>query len=236
MNLEIKPMTVEAAHKFVSETMTKAVFYGEFTEEAAISRVELLWCSIVASIFKNPKEWGELQIKDFAYIEDRLNQAKNRIIEQKFAQATIDTQKDKITIDGVQVHPTNVNFDVETEFVYQMGQNAKPHKKHKKLTIEWSELCESNPVDIVAPPPPLSHLISEVDLKTIQTEDVPQDPYRFPVPPSTFSSIQQMQSALKKDDYSYLNKLLKKAFAPWVGGYQPIAKEDQQTATPPKSR
>lgn len=58
MNLEIKPMTVEAAHKFVSETMTKAVFYGEFTEEAAIPRVELLWCSIVASIFKNPKEWG----------------------------------------------------------------------------------------------------------------------------------------------------------------------------------
>ena len=80
MNLEIKPMTVEAAHKFVSETMTKAVFYGEFTEEAAISRVELLWCSIVASIFKNPKVWGELQIKYFAYIEDRLNQAKNRII------------------------------------------------------------------------------------------------------------------------------------------------------------
>ena len=239
MNLEIKPMTVEAAHKFVSETMTKAVFYGEFTEEAAISRVELLWCSIVASIFKNPKEWGELQIKDFAYIEDRLNQAKNRIIEQKFARATIDTQKDKITIDGVQVHPTNVNFDVETEFVYQMGQNAKPHKKHKKLTIEWSEPCESNPVHTVAPPPPPpppSHLISEVDLKTIQTEDVPQDPYRFQVPPSTFSSIQQMQSALGKDDYSYLNKLLKKAFAPWVGGYQPIAKEDQQTATPPKSR
>ena len=117
-----------------------------------------------------------------------------------------------------------------------MGQKAKPHKKHKKLTIEWSEPCESNPVDIVAPPPPPSHLISEVDLKTIQTEDDPQDPYRFQVPPSTFSSIQQMQSELEKDDYSYLNKLLKKAFAPWIGGYQPIGKEDQQTATPPKSR
>ena len=239
MNLEIKPMTVEAAHKFVSETMAKAVFYGEFTEEAAISRVELLWCSIVASILKNPKEWGELQIKDFACIEDRLNQAKNRIIEQKFAQATIDTQKDKITIDGVQVHPANVNLDIETEFVYQMGQKAKPHKKHKKLTIEWSEPCNSNPVHTVAPPPPPpppSHLISEVDLKTIQTEDVPQDPYKFQIPPSTFSSIQQIQSALKKDDCSYLNKLLKKAFAPWIGGYQPIAKEDKQTATPLKSR
>lgn len=107
-----------------------------------------------------------MQIKDFACIEDRLNQAKNRIIEQKFAQATIDTQKDKITIDGVQVHPANVNLDIETEFVYQMGQNAKPHKKHKKLTIEWSEPCESNPVHTVAPPPPPpppTHYISEMN-------------------------------------------------------------------------
>ena len=119
-----------------------------------------------------------------------------------------------------------------------MGQNAKPHKKHKKLTIEWSEPCNSNPVNTVAPPPPPpppSHYISEVDLKSIQNDDH-KEPYKFQVLPSTFSSIQQMQSALKKDDYSYLNKLLKKAFAPWIGGYQPIGKEDQQTATPPKSR
>ena len=175
MNLDLKPMTVEAAHKFVSETMTKAVFYGEFTEEAAISRVELLWCSIVASIFKNPKEWGELQIKDFAYIEDRLNHAKNRIIEQKFAQATIDTQKDKITIDGVQVHPANVNLDIETEFVYQMGKEPRPHKKHKKLTIEWIEQCDSNSVhtvDLPTPPPPY-HNIGEEQKKALK---VPKQP------------------------------------------------------------
>lgn len=230
MNLEIKPMTVEAAHKFVSETMTKAVFYGEFTEEAAISRVELLWCSIVASIFKNPKEWGELQIKDFAYIEDRLNQAKNRIIEQKFARATIDTQKDKITIDGVQVHPTNVNFDVETEFVYQMGQNAKPHKKHKKLTIEWSEPCDSNPVHTVAPPPPPPyHNIGEEEHKqnTVKGFESTETAKVLDVL-DTATKAKGLGEADEKVTNFYRN--LARIFC----GYQPIAKEDQQTATPPK--
>lgn len=230
MNLEIKPMTVEAAHKFVSETMTKAVFYGEFTEEAAISKVELLWCSIVASIFKNPKEWGELQIKDFAYIEDRLNQAKSRLVEQKFAQAIIYTQKDKITIDGVQVHPTNVNFDVETEFVYQMGQNEKPHKKHKKLTIEWSEPCESNPVDTVAPPPPpppYHNIGEEQKLNTVKGFESTEIAKVLDVL-DTATKAKGLGEADEKVSNFYRN--LARIFC----GYQPIAKEDQQTATPPK--
>ena len=232
MNLEIKPMTVEAAHKFVSETMTKAVFYGEFTEEAAISRVELLWCSIVASIFKNPKEWGELQIKDFAYIEDRLNQAKNRIIEQKFAQATIDTQKDKITIDGVQVHPANVNLDIETEFVYQMGQKAKPHKKHKKLTIEWSEPCESNPVHTVAPPPPPpppTHYISEMNKSNFSL-------FGWLVKPKEQAKTQKEKEQEEQIAAILAKKIEARKEGRIVRGYQPIVKKDYFFSSSRKQR
>lgn len=176
-----------------------------------------------------------LEIKDFKYVESKAKELKSMLVEQKFAQATIDTQKDKIIIDGVQVQPTNVNFESRTGYIRTSKNIAKPDKKHKKLTIEWIEQCDSNPDHTVAPPPPPSHYISEVDLKSIQNDDH-KEPYKFQVPPSTFSSIQQIQSALKKDDYSYLNKLLKKAFATWIGGYQPIGKEDQEPAPPPKSR
>ena len=244
MNIEIKAISPKRAREFL-EDIVSLVFRGELTLEAAAAKTEFLWDCIVHSMLKNKEEWDG-KIADYGFLDEQAQWLKSRVLERKkIAQARIDTQKDKIVIDGVQVHPVSVNLESKTEFVYQIGQALKPRNKQKTLTIEWSEPCNSNPVHTVAPlhtvappppPPPPSHLISEVDLKTIQTEDVPQDPYRFQVPPSTFSSIQQMQSALEKDDYSHLNKLLKKAFASWVGGYQPIAKEDQQTATPPKSR
>ena len=164
MNIEIKPMSVEEAHKFVSETLLKATYYYELTHEAALARIEFFYDCLTKSILKNKEEWGGFRLSDFNYVATCIDEMKETIVKDKFAQTTIDTQKDKIVIDGVQVNPINVNLDIETEFVYQMGQNAKPHKKHKKLTIEWSEPCESNPVHTVAPPPPPpTHYISEMN-------------------------------------------------------------------------
>ena len=40
MDLEIKPMSAEEAHKFVSETLLKATYYYELTQEAALARIE----------------------------------------------------------------------------------------------------------------------------------------------------------------------------------------------------
>ena len=152
MDLEIKPITVNQAREFLGD-ITLLVYRGELTHEAAAAKIELLWYSIVHSILKNKEEWDG-KIADYGFLDEQVQWLKSRLVKEKLAQATIDTQKDKIVIDGVQVHPTNVNLDIETEFVYQMGQKAKPHKKHKKLTIEWSEPCESNPVHTVPPPPP----------------------------------------------------------------------------------
>ena len=149
MNVEVKSISVKQAREFLDDTMM-LVYRGDLTHEAAAAKIEFLWDCIVHSMLKNKEEWGSSQIADYGFLDTHAELLKSRLVEQKLAQATIDTSKDKVIIDGVQVHPTNVNFDVETEFVYQMGQNAKPHKKHKKLTIEWSEPCESNPVNTVS--------------------------------------------------------------------------------------
>lgn len=222
-------MSVEEAHKFVSETLLKSTYYYELTQEAALARIEFFYDCLTKSILKNKEEWGGFKLSDFNYVATCIDEMKETIVKEKFTQTTIDTQKDKITIDGVRVHPISVNLESKTEFVYPMGQNAKPRKKHKKLTIEWSEPCESNPVHTVPPPPPPPyHNIGEPQkLNTVKG---------FETLTSAFSSMQKIQSGLIKDDYSFLNKLLKKAFAPWIGGYQPIVKEDQQTAPPPKSK
>ena len=141
MSIDIKAISPKQAREFLDDTMM-LVYRGELTHEAAAAKLELLWSSIVHSMLKNKEEWNSNQIADYGFLDTHAEWLKSRLVEQKFAQATIDTQKDKVVVDGVQVHHTNLNLDIETEFVYQMGQNAKPHKKHKKLTIEWSEPCE----------------------------------------------------------------------------------------------
>ena len=233
MNVEVKSISVKQAREFLDDTMM-LVYRGDLTHEAAAAKIELLWDCIVHSMLKNKEEWGSSQIADYGFLDTHVQWLKSTLVEQKLAQATIDTSKDKIIIDGVQVHPMSLNFQSKTEFIYSMGEPINPRDKHKTLTVYWSEPCDSNPVHTVAPPPPppYHNIGDEQKLNTGKGEDS----HKFQIPPSTFSSIQQIQSALKKDDYSYLNKLLKKAFASWIGGYQPIAKEDQQTATPPKSR
>ena len=139
MNIDIKPMSVEEAHKFVSETLLKATYYCEITEEAAIARIEFFWDCLVQSLIKNYEDWNGLEIKDFKYVESKAIELKTRLVEQKFAQVTIATQKDKITIDGVQVYPTNVSLASKTEYIRTSKNTAKPHNKHKTLTIYWNE-------------------------------------------------------------------------------------------------
>ena len=226
MNLDLKPMTVEEAHKFVSETLLKATYYCEITEEAAIARIAFFWDCLVQSLIKNYEDWNGLDLKDFKYVESKVIELKSRLVEQKFSQTTIDTQKDKITIDGVQVHPTNVNLDIETEFVYQMGQNAKPHKKHKKLTIEWSEPCESNPVHTVPPPPPPPY-------HNIGEEEHKQNTVKGFESTEIAKVLDVLDTATKAKGLGEADEFYRN-LARIFCGYQPIAKEDQQTATPPK--
>ena len=201
MDLEIKPITVNQAREFLGD-ITLLVYRGELTHEAAAAKIELLWYSIVHSILKNKEEWDG-KIADYGFLDEQVQWLKSRLAEEKFAQATIDPQKDKIVIDGVQVHPISVNLDIETEFVYQMWQDAKPRKK---LTIEWSEPCDSNPVHTVAPPPPPPyHNIGEEEHKQ--------------------NTVKGLGEADEKVSNFYRN--LARIFC----GYQPIAKEDQQTAS-----
>ena len=105
------------------------------------------------SILKNKEEWGGFKLSDFNYVATCIDEMKETIVKEKFAQVLIKIE-DEITIDGVKIYPDKIDLESKTEFVYPVGQNAKPHQKHKKLTIEWSEPCESNPVHTVPPPPP----------------------------------------------------------------------------------
>ena len=218
MNVEVKSISVKQAREFLDDTMM-LVYRGDLTHEAAAAKIELLWDCIVHSMLKNKEEWGSSQIADYGFLDTHVQWLKSTLVEQKLAQARIDTQKDKITIDGVQVHPTNVNLDIETEFVYQMGQNAKPHKKHKKLTIEWSEPCESNPVHTVFPPPPPPpyHNIGEEEHKqnTVKGFESTEIAKVLDVLDTATKA-----KGLGEADEFYRN--LARIFC----GYQPIAKED----------
>jgi hypothetical protein len=229
IEIEIKPITVNQAREFLGD-ITLLVYRGELTHEAAAAKIELLWYSIVHSILKNKEEWDG-KITDYGFLDEQVQWLKSRLVKEKLAQATIDTQKDKIVIDGVQVYPTNVNLDIETEFVYQMGQNAKPHKKHKKLTIEWSEPCESNPVDIVAPPPPYHNIGEEQTLNTVKGFENTE----------MYEALKVIQESKQLGRTQtqigcFFRYLSEKFCTPKVDSRQPIVKEDQQTATPPKSR
>ena len=224
IEIEIKPITVNQAREFLGD-ITLLVYRGELTHEAAAAKIELLWYSIVHSILKNKEEWDG-KIADYGFLDEQVQWLKSRLVKEKLTQATIDTQKDKITIDGVQVHPTNVNLDIETEFVYQMGQNAKPHKKHKKLTIEWSEPCESNSVHTVAPPPPPPY-------HNIGEEEHKQNTVKGFESTEIAKVLDVLDTATKAKGLGEADEFYRN-LARIFCGYQPIAKEDQQTATPPK--
>ena len=200
IEIEIKPITVNQAREFLGD-ITLLVYRGELTHEAAAAKIELLWYSIVHSILKNKEEWDG-KIADYGFLDEQVQWLKSRLAEEKFAQATIDTQKDKIVIDGVQVHPISVNLESKTEYIRTSKNTAKPRNKQKMLTVYWNEPCESNPVHTVPPPPPPPYYnIGEPQkLNTVKG---------FETLTSAFSSMQKIQSGLIKDDYSFLNKLLK---------------------------
>ena len=103
MNLKLKPMTVEEAHRFLHETLLKATYYCEITEEAAIARIEFFWDCLVKSLMANPQEWNGLQLKDFQYIENKAVELKTRFVDKKSAALKVDTESNYIVIDGVEI-------------------------------------------------------------------------------------------------------------------------------------
>ena len=151
MNLKLKPMTVEQAHRFLHETLLKATYYCEITEEAAIARIEFFWDCLKESIITNYEDWNGLQLKDFQYIENKAVELKTRFVDKKLTALKVDTASNYTVVDGVEITAENVNLDRKTEVLYQGKQKVR-----KTLTIEWFEPYALNPVHTVAPPLVLS--------------------------------------------------------------------------------
>ncbi|GEM_PF-5077244 len=141
IKIVIEPISIEDAMQFVIDEVAQTPEVAN-SKKGATAIIDFFFVCLENSIITNPEKWNGLQIEDFKDVYTLADDLKSRPIEEKVSRATIETQSENITIDGMQINPVSIKLESQAEFIHLLGQNPKPHFKRKKLTVEWNEPCD----------------------------------------------------------------------------------------------
>lgn len=83
MKITIKPITVEKAHSFISETKLLHSYYHELTFSGATERISFFWDCLAHSIATNKEDWNGLKLSDFGFVSDAAEQMQKELLKMQ---------------------------------------------------------------------------------------------------------------------------------------------------------